>query len=383
MTRSRDASDVGIGARPLQDSFRLSKNNFDLLRLVFATTVCLVHSQVLSGYHELQPVVHYLSSDVAVKAFFVVSGFLIFMSYERSLSVASYTAKRLRRIYPAYFTVIVLCALLLPLLDPQSRSGYFSLSWWEYLFANLAFLNFLQPTLQGVFDANKFPHVNGALWTLKIEVMFYVSVPVFVHLFRRIGYLPVIVGTYLLSIAYAALCASAAQRTGSAIYLEIGRQLPGQLSYFMAGAFLYYYLHLLERHPVYFVLPALAILAMRAIPPAGVLQPLALAVIVVFCGVFLYAGKFGKYGDFSYGVYIVHFPIIQTLLHFGWLSNTPYAFLAATLMGTGLASFLMWHLVEKRFLFRSSHYVASSTASTRTSWRRAPAGARTWRATRR
>lgn len=87
---------------------RLKKNNFDLLRLIFAATVCFVHADELSGYAKIGWISQVLSSEVAVKAFFVVSGFLIFMSYERSSSLATYFIKRVRRIYPAYVTVIPL-----------------------------------------------------------------------------------------------------------------------------------------------------------------------------------------------------------------------------------------------------------------------------------
>ena len=66
---------------------RLVKNNFDLLRFLFATVVFFVHSSVLSGFEELSFITPILSSDIAVKAFFVISGFLIFMSYERSSSL--------------------------------------------------------------------------------------------------------------------------------------------------------------------------------------------------------------------------------------------------------------------------------------------------------
>ena len=85
-----------------------SRNNFDLLRLLFAGVVCVVHAQQLSGMGELTFVTWALSSTVAVKAFFVVSGYLIFMSYDRSSSIWSYAQKRVRRIYPDYFTVVAL-----------------------------------------------------------------------------------------------------------------------------------------------------------------------------------------------------------------------------------------------------------------------------------
>lgn len=105
---------------------RLAKNNFDLLRVVFALTVCLVHAHALSGYRELEWIPALLSSEIAVQAFFVVSGFLIFMSYERSRSLKSYLDKRARRIYPAYFTIVMLCALSLWTVSSLEIGEYFS-----------------------------------------------------------------------------------------------------------------------------------------------------------------------------------------------------------------------------------------------------------------
>ncbi|MGH9818978.1 MAG: acyltransferase family protein [Pyrinomonadaceae bacterium] len=233
---------------------RLSRNNFDLLRTIFAGVVCLVHSYELSGYESLAPVTQVLSSATAVKSFFVVSGFLIFMSYERSTSVSSYAGKRFRRVYPAYFTVVMLCSLFLAAVSSKAIGEYFSLAWLKYIASNLAFLNFLQPTLPGVFEGNKFAFVNGPLWTLKIEVMFYILVPVFVFLVRKFKPLRVLAFFYLCSVAYAFIFARMAANTGSLIYLEIGRQLPGQLSYFMAGAFFYYFLDGFDLYVVYFLL---------------------------------------------------------------------------------------------------------------------------------
>jgi peptidoglycan/LPS O-acetylase OafA/YrhL len=341
---------------------RLNANNFDLLRLLFAGTVCLVHAYQLSGYQQLEWIERILSSAVAVKAFFVVSGFLIFMSFERSPSISSYAGKRFRRIYPAYFTVVMLCAIGLLGASSKSIGDYFSPAWIKYVLANLSFLNFLHPTLPGVFETNKVPAVNGALWTLKIEVLFYFSVPLFVFLFRRFGYLSVMVIVYALSVAYAMLFSWIAERTGAGSYLELGRQLPGQLSYFMAGAFFYYYLPFFERHARYFVLGALPLLAANMHWPLLLIEPFALAAVVVFFALFPYVGNFGKYGDFSYGVYILHFPIIQCFIHFGWLASRPWLFLTAIVLTTAMAAIAIWHVVEKRFLLRNSHYVAASPA---------------------
>jgi peptidoglycan/LPS O-acetylase OafA/YrhL len=351
-------------------SARLKANNFDLLRLLFAAVVVLVHLYDLSGMPELDWIVGVVSSTVAVQAFFVVSGFLIFMSYERSSSLRSYAAKRLRRIYPAYATVVLLFACALVLASTLPAGAYYSATWLKYLAANLGFLNFLQSTLPGVFEGNRMPAVNGALWTLKIEVLFYCAVPVFVFLFRRFAYFPVMLGTYCLSVAYALAMAEMARRTGAGFYTELGRQLPGQLSYFIAGAALYYYLPLFERHIRAFLLGAGLIIALDMAYALPLLFPLALAVVVIYLALFIPLGNFGKYGDFSYGTYIVHFPIIQLFLHFGWMRDNPAGLIATLLLVVGVAAVLLWHLVEKRFLARTSHYVAAADTAAP-----APAGA--------
>ena len=90
----------------------------------------------------------------------------------------------------------------------------------------------------------------------------------------------------------------------------------------------------------------------------GLFEPIALGVIVIYVAcVFPYLGNFGRFGDFSYGVYIVHFPILQFLIALGMFQDRPFTDLvfAATLVM--FAAFLMWHLIEKRFLRKSSHYV--------------------------
>jgi peptidoglycan/LPS O-acetylase OafA/YrhL len=229
--------------------------------------------------------------------------------------------------------------------------------------ANLAFLNFLKPTLPGVFETNRMAVVNGALWTLKVEVMFYVAVPAFVWLFRKFGHLRMLVLFYGLSVAYTELMAFAAARSGLPIYLELGRQLPGQLSYFLSGALLYYFLPLFERRVRIVVPVAAVVLWVNGFVPLSILEPVSLAIMVVFFGLFLYVGNFGKHGDFSYGVYIVHFPIIQLLLHTGWLDANPWLFLLTVVLLTAAGGAAMWHLVEKRFLSRSSHYIAAVSAS--------------------
>jgi peptidoglycan/LPS O-acetylase OafA/YrhL len=142
---------------------RLRENNFDLLRFTFAFVVFLFHAHALSGAQELAIFSRHLSSDIAVKSFFVVSGFLIFMSYENSGSVSGYFGKRIRRIYPAYAFVILASALLGGVFSSYGLSDYLSLPLLKYIAANLLFLNFLQPDLPGLLQHNLLQAVNGAL----------------------------------------------------------------------------------------------------------------------------------------------------------------------------------------------------------------------------
>ncbi len=338
---------------------RLNANNFDLLRFLFAGTVFLVHAHVLSGHPDLQILTAVLSSEVAVRGFFVVSGILVFMSYENSRSILSYANKRLRRIYPAYFVAVMLGAVVLATLSTVAPAQYFSSDWHKYVLANLVFLNFIHPTLPGVFPDNLFREVNGALWTLKIEVMFYAVIPLVVFACRRFGRLWTLAAIYTASALYASVLTGLAESTGSQLYFVLARQLPGQLAYFVAGALIYYYLDVFEKHLLKFLIPAACILIIHRFYPLSALEPLALATVVAFFGFFLYVGNFGKYGDFSYGIYILHFPILQVMIHAGFFERSPYI---ALTVACGLvlgAAVLMWRFVEKRFLLRSSHYIAS------------------------
>jgi peptidoglycan/LPS O-acetylase OafA/YrhL len=61
---------------------RESENNFTLLRLLLALMVVLGHFKLLSG--TAYPAFPFNLADAAVDSFFVVSGFLIALSYDRS-----------------------------------------------------------------------------------------------------------------------------------------------------------------------------------------------------------------------------------------------------------------------------------------------------------
>jgi peptidoglycan/LPS O-acetylase OafA/YrhL len=85
--------------------------------------------------------------------------------------------------------------------------------------------------------------------------------------------------------------------------------------------------------------------------------PLAIIVIYFAC-IFQNFGNFAKYGDFSYGIYILHFPILQALVQSGLFNSNPCLAFCLALILVLVGAFLLWHLVEKHFLQKSSHYLA-------------------------
>lgn len=343
-----------------KSNLRLKVNNFDLLRFVFAFIVFLVHAYALSGAKSLAVITQFLSSEIAVKSFFIVSGFLIFMSYENSHNLKTYFLKRVRRIYPAYLCVILFCAFFGYIFSTSSFDNYFSVDLVKYIFANLFFLNFISPNLPGVFESNQLQAVNGALWTLKIEVMFYLFVPFTVMAFKKFDRLMVIMAIYVGSVVYTFLLLGVAVESGAGIYKELQRQLPGQLAYFMAGAAGYYYYAYLAKYALWAVLFAIFAFMFQSALPWIALEPIMLGVLVVyFACIFPCVGNFGKYGDFSYGIYIVHFPILQVLVSYDLFTSSAWFALVISGILILLTAYLLWHLVEKPFLRQSSHYIAA------------------------
>jgi len=341
-------------------------NNLDCLRLLLASIVVLFHVSALSDLPAFEVLGKYCNPHFAVKSFFVISGLLIYRSYIQSSTTASYFEKRARRIYPAYFTTIIVAAVALFLLSNLPGSRYFGYGFWKYLGANLLFLNFLAPTLPGVFTSNAVSAVNGALWTLKIEVIFYLFVPVMHYSCNRFGTKRTVGMIFLLSslwkYGFAWLASTYSPRgiytldTSRNLYSQLEVQFPAQLVYFSAGILLLLYFDKLRFHfrSIFFI--TVCLFLMDHFFTGEILDVFWISGLVLIFGFWRYFGNFSKYGDFSYGAYIVHWPILQTLIALGAARFSPALFFLLSMVSIALASMLMWHLVETKFLARSNHY---------------------------
>lgn len=328
----------------------LPPNNFDLIRLLLAIDVFFLHLATISGSSVFAPISRWANAfqtkgSFSVPCFFVISGFLIFMSYDRTPSLKSYVAKRIRRIYPAYLVLILICAIFGCLVSTFPLDQYFSTKLLRYLAANLTFLTFLCPSLPGVFASNiAGPVVNGALWTLKVEVAFYVAVPLIVSCFRWLPRHIVLPTLYIASTIYRFYF----QQRGDE---ALANQLPGQLAFFIAGAIVYVYLGWFMKHFWYVAVVAGALLYVEGMAQVSVLYPLCLAVITLFLAFSVpVLHRFAPKWDLSYGIYIWHFPILQLVYsRYVFMSNPVWgAFVSAAF--TLLVGCLSWTTIERRML---------------------------------
>ncbi len=273
----------------------------------------------------------YFSGHLAVEGFFAISGFLIFASYERSSSLQDYFFKRAARILPGYWLATAFCLLI------AFFYGSFHVA--RFLFANLTFANFLAGSIPGVFASNPFDGMNGALWTIKIEVMFYILVPVIVWLCRRLNRDAVLWTLFVLSIVY---------RVAMADHDTFALQLPGQLSFFMIGALIHYHLRWFETYGKWLTAAAALLYIGHLATGWFVLRPAGVATLTLSASLLFPTVKGPtRWGDFSYGIYVLHWPIIQLFVTTGLYHTRPWVALVLTLITIAIAAVLSWFFVEK------------------------------------
>ncbi|MGM9853518.1 MAG: acyltransferase family protein [Muribaculaceae bacterium] len=315
-------------------------NNMGVMRYMLAIGVVVAHYNLLAGADYFFPI----SSYDSVGGFFALSGFLVYGSYLRRRerherhSILGYVKSRALRILPAYFATVLFFAFALVAVSSLSAGEYFG-SWhfWKYLGANLCFANFLEPTLPGVFEGLEMEAVNGSLWTMKIEWLLYLSVPVTAWLVSksRNRVTAVLTGVYMLSAAWLVVFNILHANTGREVYDTLGRQFFGQLCYFYGGVLVYYWYDVLMRRR--WLVAAVALLCYLApyfldYGLGLVLRPFGLAYLIIMLSMTGRWGTWeGKRDNVSYNMYLLHWPLIQVLAFLG---------LPATL-GTGATFALM------------------------------------------
>lgn len=335
LARAQTGSEVAGASRSSRPTHA---NGFTAITIAASVLVACRHGVILLGpERETQPLLH-AAIPLGIFVLFAVSGYLLVGSWERRPSLAQFALARVVRIFPALVLVVLLTVFVLGL-------GLTEIDRWDYLgSAQTAeyLLNLLlnpQYALPGVFVDNEVSQaVNGTLWSLPAQFACFFFVPLV-----AIARVPWVRAGIWIALAVAA--ASISSSMWAAETIVWGSQVSQGLNVW----------------PSFFVAAAIATVRLR--PP-----PVLTAVVIVAFGAILFSApsaihigywllvplatvglgsldirgvrSAGRWGNPSYGVFLVGFPVQQTLLHV-WPDLNAWLSVSTTLLvslGYGYAS---------------------------------------------
>ncbi len=301
----------------------------DYLRGIAVLAVLVYHFFVLMHLQRssLFGYVHFFGL-FGVSLFFVISGFLIYRSVVRSIEMSGvtqglkrYALHRFFRIVPAYYFNFAIVLMLASFtIDP---SYLFSKAFLGQIAAHLGFFAYFVYRDTGL-------GVNGAYWTLDIEMLWYLIAPLLAWVLKRPSYFAGAIAmsfAYLLWIDSGAFVSPISDRMLYAAYLSF--QLPGQLLFFVAGIFLYRYRigegRLEKIGNARWLVACLSIVLFVSLSPLSWMQHsfairnAVLVVTVTLLFVSLYDVRVGLLdplawiGKISYSLYLWHMPVLFVL----------------------------------------------------------------------
>ena len=267
--------------------------------------------------------------NFAVQAFFVLSGYLIYGSFCTLPQLVPYFVRRACRIYPLYVVVVFVQAAGMIALLPDSVLNH-AIEVARHLIVNLAFANFLSHDIGSLTAVLREPEINPSMWTLKVEVGFYIILPFLQYLVRRFGIWTMLV-IFVLSSIYSVVLTE----HGS---VQLEHQLPGQLRFFAVGIALYHFRDQIKLSPSLATALALAFFAVVTFGNSWltpVLHPLTVGAVVFLFGQRMPAVVLKR--DISYGVYLIHGPVIQLGLLLDWIHASYLGLIVVCLLVYGLA----------------------------------------------
>jgi peptidoglycan/LPS O-acetylase OafA/YrhL len=348
------------------------ENNFDLLRLLAALQVVVLHaaghmnvwvpSWFFSGMEYFQ----------GVPVFFFLSGMLVTYSLYTSSSVKSFYIKRCRRIFPALWVAFVLAVVLLTAFGQITAHVLKLPAFWFWVGTQITFLQFYNPPFFRHFGSGV---VNGSLWTISVEVGFYIVLPFLIGWANRAGrgrknprgvLEAILIPAVVLSWVFSAYLNQLGDYTGNGPKAPLWALLVNQtfVPYFwLFGLGILAYLRfdfLRERLPRWTVLLPLYL----AMSFAGDLFNLQRYSVFVFaarlllCATVLAAGAFAKPiansilkgWDLSYSVYVFHMLVLNTFIALHYQGSWVLV-LIVVCIALGLAA-LSWKFIEKPALNR-------------------------------
>lgn len=331
------------------------KNNFDFLRIVFASTVIISHSYPLAGDKECDLLCMITGNDqlqlsyIGFRGFFIISGFLIFRSLEHCTDLTNYFWKRILRLFPALFAMLLLTVLLGPFVYENLNVPYLAnKDVWSYIPNNLSLFN-LQYRISGIFETNPYKGaINGSLWTIPYEFTLYLLLAAFFFIHKNTSLVRIILGsiTSILIVVNLFFPAIPAEVNS----LLIGKYLFELAAFFFGGALLASLRIEQNKYQNALLLISAGMVGLSlAFDYFMYIKYIFLTLAVICFG--LKSTRYlsdirHSFGDLSYGIYIYSFPIQQTLVYYfklghGWLMF--YSFILSYIFG-----YISWHFIEKK-----------------------------------
>lgn len=332
------------------------ENNFDFLRLLFASLVIVSHSYPLTGIDEKEILMMISNRQIdfgslSVNCFFIISGYLILMSLQRSKNLGDYLWKRILRLFPALIVLLILTLMFLPFIYQGGKESIFEeRTYWTYFVRNLSLYN-LQFGVGGIFESNPFRGmINGSLWTLCYEFsMYLLLLPLFfVNNQRKL----LIIIMMVLLISYV-LYLFFPNFYGKYFMILKMRSLDFYrlVTYFFSGCLMVFVPQKILIQRV--VLLGCLIILLSALYYGGFkfIAPILLPIVIIGYGISCtkYIGNLGqKIGDWSYGIYIYGFIVQQSLMYFFELNV--WSLSVISLIISMFLAYFSWHYVENKSL---------------------------------
>jgi len=352
--------------RTLAEAYDPRRNNFDFLRFALAGLVLWSHSYSLA---DVQDPLRRLTGELeggrlGVEGFFVVSGFLVTQSRERSSGTAVFAAKRALRVFPALIAALVFSAFVVaPMASTRTAADYFGWGRPWLVFVGVFLHRYL--SIPGTFSHNAFPnHVNASLWTLRYELTCYVLVAV-------LGVLATRLRAGATAVVLVLSCVLALTGPEKGWFGDARYWLPHLAAYFTAGMLLYQLRAVVPYTGWAMGLAVIGIGAGLAIGRTEAVLPIfgSYLLLVAACTPRLPLAGFGQRGDVSYGLYVYAYPIQQLVLHVAGGSTDPLRVLAVSFPATLAIAALSWRFIEAPALARKPRSSPdASPAQGRTGW---------------
>ncbi|WP_353718810.1 acyltransferase [Dyadobacter sp. 676] len=335
--------------------YKQSKNNFNALRHIAAFFVIVSHAFDIAENGENEPLrrltgVDFSFSYLGLSSFFLISGFLVTQSWIQKTSVKQYLFHRLLRIVPGLAVVVVLTILVYgPLFTTLPLRTYFgNIETYLYLKNILIFQS--QGHLPGVFAGIYPAPINGSIWTLPYEMLFYICVPLFSPILFKTKLRSLVTGIAITLAVYWMLTNQEVARMYSPKVNMYRGSLVLFLAFFMSGSFFYCYHENIRFRKDYFWIISLVyiiVIASRDIILIKLLNPFLLG-YMVFCLAFWPSplNTFGKNRDLSYGIYIYAYPIQVMVIYYFNIQSAWFSLAITLLLVMPLAMF-SWNFIEK------------------------------------